>query len=160
MATPADAQQPRARARDLGHAARDLKAVGDLWSPTVEPARRARAIEMGRGGARDAPALREVPACIEEHVRKGAAHLARRAQAAVVVAAVEHGTAAAAHPVHGAREPGADAHHAAGECFLAVRFDDQVRMVSLEGVVRDTEASALTRLGQGAPPLVDQRTAT
>jgi hypothetical protein len=72
-----------------------------------------------------------VPACIE-HVRKGAAHLARGAQAAVVVAAAEHGPAAAAHPIHGARESGADAHHAAGECFLAVRLDDQMRMVALE----------------------------
>ena len=99
----------------------------------------------------------QVSACIEQDVGEGPAHLARRAQAAVVVAAVEHRPAAATHPIDGAREPGANAHHAAGERLLAVRLDDQVRVVSLERVVRDTEASALARLGQGAPPLVDKR---
>jgi hypothetical protein len=43
----------------------------------------------------------------------------------MVVAAVEHRSAALAHPIHGTREPGADANHAAGECFLAVRLDDR-----------------------------------
>jgi len=104
------------------------------WRPPVA-SRRTRARSSRR---RDAPwwsarrpALRQVPACIEKHVGQGAAHLARGAQAAVVVAAVEHGPAAAAHPIHGARESGADAHHAAGECSLPVCLDDQVRMVSL-----------------------------
>jgi hypothetical protein len=104
-------------------------------------------------------ALREMATRVQEYVREGPAHLARRAQAAVVVAAVEHRPAAAAHPVHGAREPGTDAHHAARECFLAVRFDDQVRMVSLQRVVRDAEVPTLFRLRQRAPPLMDQAAA-
>jgi hypothetical protein len=74
----------------------------------------------------------------------------------VVVAAVEHGPAAATHSIHSTREPGADAHHAAAEGFLTVCLDDQVRMVSLKRVVRDAEVTALVRLGQGAPPLMDQ----
>jgi hypothetical protein len=37
-----------------------------------------------------------------------------------------------------------------------VCFHDQVRVVALERVVGDAEVPALARLGQGAPPLVDQ----
>ena len=75
----------------------------------------------------------------------------------MVIAAIEHRPAAPADAVHGAREAGADALHAARERLLALRLDDQVRVVALERVVRDAEAAALARLGQRAPPLADER---
>src|SRR4030095_2143204 len=77
----------------------------------------------------------------------------------MVIAAIEYGSAAPADAVHRTREARTDALHPACERVLALRLDDQVRVIALKGVVRDAEAAAFARFGEGAAPLADERTA-
>ena len=69
----------------------------------------------------------------------------------MVVATVEHRPAASGHPVHGACEARRDALHAARERVLAVRLDDQVRVVALERVVVHAELTAFGRFLENYP---------
>jgi hypothetical protein len=98
-----------------------------------------------------------MPTRVQQHVGERPPHLARRAQRAVVVAAVEHRAAPPAHAVHRPREPRGDALLTVREGLLAVRLHDQVRVIALERVVRDSEAASLARLGQGALPFLHER---
>jgi hypothetical protein len=100
--------------------------------------------------------LREVAARIQQHVGERTSHLAQGAQRAVVVAAVEHPPAAPGDPVQRTRQPCRDALHPACEGVLAVRLDDQVRVVALERVVVHAEVAALGRFREGPAPLPDE----
>jgi hypothetical protein len=84
------------------------------------------------GSAREnATHLREVPSSIQEHVGERAAHLARRAQAAVVIAPIEDAPAPPARTIHCSCQARPDALHPAGECLLSLRLDDEVRVIGL-----------------------------
>src|SRR4030095_13087203 len=121
--SPADAEEPGTRARDLRRASLRRTAVGGLQPPTVEPTRRACAVEMRCGGAGDAATLREMPPRVQQHVRERTSHLARRTQASVVIAAVPHRPGTPAYAVHRASQACPDALHSARERFLALRLD-------------------------------------
>jgi hypothetical protein len=124
--------------------------------PAVEPAGGARGIEPHGLTAGDLPPLREMAPRVQQHVGERAPHLARGAEAAVVIAAVEHRAAPLRRAVQRAREPCRDALHPARERVLAVRLDDQVRVVALERVVVDAEVAALGGLGEGAAELAHE----
>src|SRR5262245_13454996 len=100
--------------------------------------------------------LREVPSRVQQDVRERAPYLARTAETPVVVAAVEHGPAPTARAIHRSRQPRCDALHPARERVFAMRLDDQMRVVSLERVVRDAEAALLARLRERAAPLAHE----
>ncbi len=155
MTPPADAEQPGAGGSHLRRPS-CLREAASGRPPTVEPARRARPVQMNRRTPASSE-LGPVAAGIEEDVRERSANLARCSQQPVVVAPVEHRPAALADSIHGARQASRDALHAARERFLALRFHDQMSVVALERVVRHAEAAPLARVGQRAPPLVDQR---
>ncbi len=161
MPPPADAQQPRARPGHLGGGLRRDGPSREGPSregppPAVEPARGARSVEMRSGGACDLAALREVTARVEQDVSQRAANLSGSTQQPVVIAAVEHGAALTGDPVDRSREACGDALHAAREGVLALRLDDQVRVIVLERVVHDAEVPPLARLGERTPELSDE----
>ena len=61
----------------------------------------------------------------------------------------EHGAPPPEDPVHGSREACTDRLHTRGEVLLARGFHDEVRMVGLEGVVQESEATPFA----GSPQL-------
>lgn len=154
---PAHPEEPGPGPRHLAISSGLHQQAGKVPPPAVEPARRARRIERRRRDTRNPAPLREVPARVEEHASQRPPHLARRPQQPVVVPPVEHRPVPSAHAVHRTCETRRDALHPIRERFLPVSLHDQMRVVALERVVCDAEATPLARLGQRAFPLPDQR---
>jgi len=61
------------------------------------------------------------------------------------MAAVEYRTTESEDTVHRASEPRTDRLHAPGESAPALRFDEQVHVVALQGVVQNAKVAALAR---------------
>jgi hypothetical protein len=101
VSAPADAQEPRVR---RGDRRRSFVERRSGRPPAIEPTARRRGIHP-RDGRHRPPELRQVPSRVQEDVRQGVAHLARRAQDVEVVAVGEHGAAKAEDAVHGSCEP-------------------------------------------------------
>ncbi len=77
-------------------------------------------------------------------------HLPRRPQKAMVIAIGEHSAGAVPDAVHDPCKPRTDRFHAPPERQLIVGFHDQVRVISLKGVVHEAEAVAIAADGEGA----------
>ena len=92
----------------------------------------------------DLAALGGVVAAVEQDVADRVANLARRPQRAGVVAVREQAAAAVEQRVDAAREPHAEALHAAREGGLASGLDDQVEMIAQDVEVDDAEVTAMT----------------
>ncbi len=98
-------------------------------------------------------------ACVEEHIRKSIADLARAAEQTEVIALRKHGPAAVEDALDGSRKARADRLHAAAERFAVASLDDQVGVIALEREVDDPELPTLARGREGAPELAHQRPA-
>jgi hypothetical protein len=82
---------------------------------------------------------------ISEDVPERVAGLGRRAEDVRVVAALEHGAAAAHHPVQSARDRDREAPHAIPERSGPAGLDDRVEVIPLDGVLHDGEVGSSSR---------------
>jgi hypothetical protein len=62
----------------------------------------------------------------------------------------EHTATAAADAIHRESDSRADRHHPAPERILIIRFDNEVRVVALQGVLHEPKASALAAAAEAA----------
>jgi len=92
-----------------------------------------------------------MPARVQKHVRQRIADFTGRTQDPSVKPFREDGTSAIEHPVQRACDARADRHHAAPEGIGVGRFDEQVRVCGLHGVVNERELTAVA--GRGKAPL-------
>ena len=69
----------------------------------------------------------------------------------------EHRSASSKHTVHGSRHARSDRFHSAGEIVLAHGLDDEVHVVVLNRVVRESEAPAVARRSEAALKLSHER---
>lgn len=93
---------------------------------------------------------------IEKHVGESVADLPRRPEEVQVIPAVEDFADSLEHAIHGAREPRRDRFHAACEGLGAVRFDEEVRMIPLEGEVENAKLAPLTGDCEAPPELAHE----
>ena len=80
---------------------------------------------------------------VQEHVGQGVPNFPGRSQDARVKALGKDSPAAAEGPVEPERDAGAKRHHAAGERARVGRFDEEVSVGGLEGVVNQPEVTAV-----------------
>ena len=90
---------------------------------------------------------------VQEDIAERGAHLFRRLQHAHVVAIGEDRSGPIGHPVQGTRETGSDRHHAASEGAAVAGLDDQVGMISLQGVMHQSEVRPVAASGKRLPDL-------
>lgn len=95
--------------------------------------------------------LCQMMACVEQNVPKRVPHFTRRLKQTHVVAIGEDTAGVLCHAVDCEGEPGADGLHAASDRFSILRFDDQMRMVTLERVVHEPKAGPRASAGEGLP---------
>ena len=77
-----------------------------------------------------------------------------------MVAPVEYRSCPPEYAVDGARQQRAERFHPAGECFFAVRLDDQVGVISWEGVVQEPKLPPLAARTEAFLKLPDQPAGT
>ena len=88
---------------------------------------------------------------VQEHIRKRAPRLERRADQTCVVATVEHRPVSSAEAIHELAKPSTEALHPVRERNMARAFDQQVYVIALNRVVDDAEAVARTHVRQQYP---------
>ena len=106
-------------------------------APAVKPPSRRARVESRRPGV--------VLLAIHEHVNQRVPHFARRGERSRVVPVAEHGAPAAESAVDRASDPDRDAAETAGQTFAAVRFDEEMDVIVLDGEVDNPEAPARGR---------------
>jgi hypothetical protein len=67
-----------------------------------------------------------------------------------VVAIGEDAATASDRPINRTCETSADRHHAAPECLAVSSFDDEMRVIALQGVVHEAKPGAGAAFGEGA----------
>ena len=93
---------------------------------------------------------------VEERIRQRRAHLSGRPERAVVVAAIEYGSAPIKDPIHGPGQTGGQALDPIRQGRSALRFDEQVDVIVLERVVHDAEVRAYCDLAKRTLHLANQ----
>jgi hypothetical protein len=116
--------------------------------PPAKPAPRGGRVEPHR--ERRSTTLSPVLADIEKHIDQGIAHLTGRLEQTHVVAPIENGPAPSEDPVDRLGESDRDGLHAPTHRAPPRGLDDEVQVVSLDGVVDDAEVSLLAGDGEGA----------
>ncbi len=91
-----------------------------------------------------------MPAGVEQHVAQHPVHLAWRLEEVQVIAIGEHLSVALGDAVHSTRQARADGHHATSERVPIVRFDDEMCVIALQGVVHQAERAALATVRERA----------
>jgi hypothetical protein len=97
-----------------------------------------------------------MPPRIQQHVRQRTPRLVRRPQHVQVKPIREYRAAPVKNAVHRPSEPRAYRLHPARQISRARRFDDQMRVIPLHGVVRYAEAAPFARNTQRAFKRADQ----
>jgi hypothetical protein len=115
-----------------------------LPPPSVEPATGGGRIDASRARIRSPAELRDVPACVEQYVGDGAAHLGRGSQHAHVVPIYQHGTSTPEGAIHSSCQTRAKSLHTAPQRRRSVCLDDQVRVIGLQRIVHESEPASLT----------------
>ena len=160
---PSYPQQPGARRRHLARSP-DRIQPGEspalAWitrepPPSVEPAPGRRHIQRF-GRCRPTVPLRPVPAGVQQHVGKAAAHLPGGSQNPMVKAALENRSATREHAIHRPREPRSCALHPARQGLTTLRLDQHVDVVALDAVVDDPKLAALAALRPASSQLAKQ----
>ncbi len=82
-------------------------------------------------------------------------HLFRGRQDPVVIAIYEHGSFPSGNAIDRAGETRTDRLHAASERGRIVGFDDQVRVIALQGVMHEPKARTLAAAPEGTLDLAD-----
>lgn len=123
--------------------------------PAVEPSGGARRIRSRRHPLRrrTPDALCQVLPRVEQHVGDRVSHLPRSPESAQVVAVGKDASGEGQGAARCERKPRRERHHAAGERASPVGFDDEVRVIRLDGIVHDAEVVApqtLERVFEGA----------
>lgn len=103
--------------------------------PPVEPSRRRRGVQAGRGSPRDS--RRQMVARVQKHVAECAVHLARRREKPQVVAIREDLSSAPSDAIHRACDASCDCLHPAAERTSIARLDDEMRVIALERIVHE-----------------------
>jgi len=135
MSPPARSQQPCLASGDRGAIGGRSRALG----PSLKPSARGRGVDPAIGIPGNWGSLARMLSRVENHVRKRRSHLPGRAERAVVIAAVEHRSAAIEDPIHGPSEASGQALHSIRQGCDALRFDEQVDVIVLERVVDDAK---------------------
>src|SRR6185503_19635484 len=89
-----------------------------------------------------------------------ATHVQRRSERTRVVPLCEDGAATRMHSIDGLRDANAEALHAARQTAAVVRLNDEVNVVTLDRVVRETEAEAIPRLVERGAQVPKETTTT
>lgn len=76
---------------------------------------------------------------IQQHVGERRSHLPRRAERAMVITPVEHGSAPIEDPIHCPSQACAKALHSVRQRRGPLRFDDKMDVVVLERILDDAE---------------------
>src|SRR2546426_10967425 len=83
---------------------------------------------------------------VAENIAHGVCHLAPRAERVRMIAVREDGSAPIRAPVEALCEANGQALHAPSESEGAFRFDKQMQVIALDGVVDDAHTEALRSL--------------
>ena len=125
--------------------------------PPVEPQPRTRPVQHHR--RHPTTPLPKVLACVQQHVRHRPTHLRRRTFHRMVEAIRQHPSHAPEHPVHAPCKACSQALHAVRKTHLALRLDQEVRVVVLDRVMHHPEPVPLRALAQRLPERPHETTA-
>jgi hypothetical protein len=152
VSLPARAQEIAARRGDDYNAAVRRRRVSELEPFAITPA-----IELGGGGAGIEVPRRQVPASprlmlavVAQHVKQRPAYLQRRPELARVVALREHAATPSACLVDAERDANRQRAHAACQRGPIVGLRDQVDVIALYRIVRQSKPELLARSGKRA----------
>lgn len=137
MAPPADREEPGpgtcdGRCNTTGRSLGCARYRPFTAFPSIEPPRRGCRIQECAHATRTS---RHVVSCVQQHVPKRVPHLPRGRQQPHVITIGEHASRAPGDAIHGPSHPRPDRLHASREGALVICFDDQVGVISLQGVV-------------------------
>jgi len=88
--------------------------------------------------------------CVEEHVAESEAHLFGRPQKAHMIPVGQDRAASVGNAVNGTSNARADRHHSTSERLAILRFDDEMGVIALQGIVYEAESGARATLGKCA----------